>query len=171
MLADYPLAFLNDRTVVSDDPSTPTWLDLVGLHLGGRRGVEQTRWEDLVGLRILGPRFSGRWWSIVQVVMELVAPVQLRSVQTRVEYETLRHGWRYAEVVPVNRSRFAYRHLDAVEALVEALDDHDRLALLGDAPFMREALTVLPRNTSLSTPRTHRRVAEAIRLLLADQRA
>lgn len=166
-MPDYPIALVGGRTVLSDDPATPAWLDAAGLHLGGRRGVEVTAWGEIVGLRIVGPRFSGRWWAVLQGVVELVAPVQLRSRRTRVDYETARHGWRFAEVSSVNRHRFGYRHLDAFETLVDTLGEEGQLQLLAEDGFMGGALAALPRHTSWITPLTHRRVRAAVRRLLA----
>jgi hypothetical protein len=116
---------------------------------------------------VVGPVFSGRWWSGVQVALELVAPVNLRSRQTRIEYETSRDGWRRLELPSTPRRRFSYRNLDAFEAMVETLQDQGALRLLIDAAVMPQLLATLPGQTSWITPRTHSRVRRAVLRLVS----
>lgn len=142
-------------------------MDAEGLHVRGHRGAETVPWVNITDLRVIGPVCSGRWWSPVQAILEMVAPVNLRSRQTRIEYETSRDGWHYLELPSTPRRRFSYRNLDAFEAMVETLQEQGALRLLIDSTAMPRLLATLPEHTSWITPRTHARVRRAVLRLLS----
>lgn len=166
MSISYPVHFADGSLFLSAEGPRSAWLDAEGLHVRGHSGAETVPWVDITDLRVIGPVFSGRWWSAVQAILE-VAPVNLRSRQTRIEYETSRDGWHYLELPSTPRRRFSYRNLDAFEAMVETLQEQDALRLLSDSSVMPRLLATLPRNTSWITPRTHSRVRRAVLRLLA----
>lgn len=167
MSISYPVHFADGSLLLSAEGPRCAWLDVEGLHVRGRRGTETVPWVDITDLRVIGPVFSGRWWSAVQLVLELVAPVNLRSRQTRIEYETCRDGWHYLELPSTPRRRFSFCNLDAFEAMVETLQDQGALRLLIDSTAMPRLLATLPGHTSWITPRTHSRVRRAVLRLLA----
>lgn len=167
MSISYPVHFVDGSLFLSAEGPRCAWLDAEGLHVRGRRGTETLPWVGITNLRVVGPVFSGRWWSGVQVALELVAPVNLRSRQTRIEYETSRDGWRRLELPSTPRRRFSYRNLDAFEAMVETLQDQGALRLLIDAAVMPQLLATLPGQTSWITPRTHSRVRRAVLRLVS----
>ena len=162
----YPVHFADGSLWLSAEVPKCAWLDAEGLHVRGPRGAETVPWADITDLRVIGPVFSGRWWSAVQLVLELVAPINLRSRQTRIEYETSRDGWHYLELPSTPRRRFSYRNLDAFEAMVETLHDEGSLRLLIDSTALPRLLATLPAHTSWITPRTHSRVRRAVLRLL-----
>lgn len=163
----YPVHFADGSLFLSAAGPRSAWLDAEGLHVRGRMGAETVSWADITDLRVIGPVFDGRWWSGVQAILEVVTPVNLRSRQTRIEYETARDGWHYLELPSTPRRRFSYRNLDAFEAMLETLQEQRALRLLVDSTVMPRLLATLPRHTSWITPLTHSRVRRAVLRLIA----
>lgn len=155
----YPIAIAAGKVQLSREiNSSGVWMDGDGLHGVGRGKSELVPWARLTGLRVIGPRASGRWWGVLQAALETLTPVSMRSRRSRIEWETSRDGWQNLEVDPPGKARFALKDLEALEALFGAVEDSGRLEVLGDAGFIHEALQGLPARTSWLGAITHRRV-------------
>jgi hypothetical protein len=155
-----------DRVVV-DTTQQSLWFDPQGIHLERAQGEPEDLmpWGEVSDLRLIGPASTRFSWSILQGLLEVLAPVSLRSRNVRLEVETARHGWSFLEFEAGQSAPYAPPILDALEALVDFLSGEGKTRLLGDAPFMLRALSVAEGSHSWFTPLTHHRVRRGLRAL------
>lgn len=121
-------------------------------------------WARVSDLRLLFPAARTRSWSVVQTILETLAPVDLRSNQTRVYVETFDRGREILELGYPHRfgATVPLREAISVEAAVDQLSHQGQLRRLGEPDFvtamMQRLPTVSPVLASVTTWRVNRLV-------------
>jgi hypothetical protein len=103
-------------------------------------------WSKVSDLRVVFPAVRSRSWTVLQTILEVLAPVTMRSNQTRLELETFANGWRFYDLGYPDAfgASAPQRQALAVEAVIDRLAERGQLRRLGDPDFMRAMLEGLP---------------------------
>lgn len=126
----------NDRVAINAAPPWSVYFDSFGfVALYSEKNVTRIAWIDILDLRLVGPARLGPAWPAMQAILELLAPVSLKSKGIRVEIETNRGGWEFFEYPAGARSHSGLNDGSA-ERLADELAGRRQLQMLGDAGYV-----------------------------------
>jgi hypothetical protein len=117
-----------------------------GVTYGFASAPEFEPWSKVLDLQVIFPAARNPAWTVLQTILEVLTPVNMRSNQTRLELTTLANGTRFFELgYPDDFGAVAPQgQALAVEAAIDRLAQRDQLRRLGELDFMQAILEGLP---------------------------